>query len=83
LAAPDQSANTAPADRPPLPLDDAADLRGVAPSLSRFTRMIDAQHHQTLAIEAILKHVSRAENLQYDLAIFFPASNRPTELRMF
>jgi hypothetical protein len=45
--------------------------------------MIDAQHHQTLAIEAILKHVSRAENLQYDLAIFFPASNRPTELRMF
>ena len=45
--------------------------------------MIDAQHHQTLAIEAILKHVSRAENLQYDLAIFLPASNRSTELRMF
>jgi hypothetical protein len=53
-------------DQPFFPLDDAADLRGVAPSLSRFTRMIDAQHHQTLAIEAILKHVSRAENLQYD-----------------
>ena len=45
--------------------------------------MIDAEHHQTPAIEAILKHIGRAENLQYDLAIFLPTSNRPTELRMF
>jgi hypothetical protein len=42
--------------------------------------MIDAEHHQTQAIEAILKHISRAENLQYDLAIFRSTSNRPTEL---
>ena len=40
------------------------------------------QHHKTFAIEAILKHISRAENLQYDLAIFFPAGYRSPELRM-
>jgi hypothetical protein len=32
------------------------------------------QHHKTFAIEAILKHISRAENLQHDLAIFFPTA---------
>jgi hypothetical protein len=45
--------------------------------------MIEAEHHQTHAVEAILKHISRAENLQYDLALFLSTSNRPAELRMF
>jgi hypothetical protein len=40
------------------------------------------QHDQTLAIESILEHVGRAENLQYDLAVFFATGNWPAQLRV-
>jgi hypothetical protein len=46
---------------------------------SRFAPMIDPQHYKAPAIEAILKHVSRAEHLQYQLTIFFPAGDRAPE----
>jgi hypothetical protein len=44
--------------------------------------VIYSQHDKTLAIEAILKHVGRAEHLQYDLAAFFPAGDRSPKLGM-
>jgi hypothetical protein len=40
------------------------------------------QHDKTRAIESILKHVGRAENLQHDLAILFSTRDRPPEPRM-
>jgi hypothetical protein len=46
-------------DQPFLPLDDAADLKGSI-SLSRLSRMINAQHHEA---QAILEYVSGTENL--------------------
>ena len=40
------------------------------------------QHHQTLTIESILKHVSRAQNLQYDLAVFLSTGDWSPQSRV-
>jgi hypothetical protein len=40
------------------------------------------QHDETRAIESILKHVSCAEHLQYNLTVLFPTRDRPPEPRM-
>jgi hypothetical protein len=53
------------------------------PSISRFSRVKYAQHHQTFSVEAILEDVSRAQDLQYNLSVFFPASDRPSQHWMF
>jgi hypothetical protein len=40
------------------------------------------QHHKTVAVEATLKHASRAEDLQYELAILFATGKRSSQLRV-
>jgi hypothetical protein len=42
----------------------------------------NSQHDKTFAIETVLKHVSRAKDLQHNLAIFIAAGNRPSQLRV-
>lgn len=37
------------------------------------------KHDQALFVEAVLKYIRSTENLQHDLAIFFPARDRPPE----
>jgi len=40
------------------------------------------QHDQAFVVESVLEHVGSTENLHHDLAIFFPACDRPPELWM-
>ena len=41
--------------------------------------MKHAQHHETNSVEAILKHISRTENLQHDLSILGAARERSSQ----
>jgi hypothetical protein len=63
-------------------MDDEADLRNASSSISCFPSVKYPQHDQAFLVEAVLKHISSTENLQHDLAIFFPARNRPTKFWM-
>jgi hypothetical protein len=57
-------------------------LRNTSISISRFPRVKHPQHDQTFFVKAVLKHISSTENLQHDLAIFFPARDLSPELWM-
>jgi hypothetical protein len=35
-----------------------------------------AEHHQTIAVEAVLEHILRMQHLQHDLAIFLVTRQR-------
>ena len=43
--------------------------------------MEDAEHHQALAIETILKDVGRVEYLQHELAVFHATCDRSAQAR--
>ena len=44
--------------------------------------MDDAQHHDPLAVVAILEHVGSAEHLHHDLPVLFTRRDGPSEFRM-
>jgi hypothetical protein len=44
--------------------------------------MEDAQHHEPIAIVAILEDVRSTQHLHHDLPVLFTRRERPTELRM-
>jgi hypothetical protein len=60
-------------------MDGEADLRGTSISISCFPGVKYPEHDQAFFVEAVLKYISCTENLQHDLAIFFPARDRPPE----
>jgi len=49
---------------------------------SLIATMKDTEHHQPVAIEAILKDISGIEHPQYDLAVFITLGNAASELRV-
>jgi hypothetical protein len=43
----------------------------------------DPQHDKAIAVQAVLKHIGCAENLQHNLAIFLATHDGPSEPRVF
>lgn len=53
------------------------------PSVALLAAVEDAQDHQTLTIEAVLRNVRHIEDLQHKLAILPVSGNWPTQSRVF
>jgi hypothetical protein len=52
------------------------------PASSRLMAVEDTQHHEPIAVEAILKDVRRAQNVERDLPVLLTSRDRPAKFRM-
>ena len=66
--------------------DSSAVRRGTVPvrkpALSRLTAVEDTQHHESIAVVAILKNVCGAQDFQDQLPVLLASRERPAKLRM-
>lgn len=52
------------------------------PASSRLTAVEDTEHHEPIAVEAILEDIRGAQHFEHDLPVLLTSRERPTKFRM-